>query len=664
MVQHVTAQHLTRLACLYVRQSTLQQVMENTESTSRQYALRERARALGWAEERIVVIDQDLGHSGASTADRLGFQRLVAEVGLGHVGLVLGLEVSRLARNSSDWHQLLEICALTHTLILDEEGLYDPSTFNDRLLLGLKGTMSEAELFVLRARLQGGILNKARRGALKLVLPIGLCYTESDTIVLDPNVQVQATIREVFHSFEQTGSASATVRHFRREHLLFPRRVRGGAHDGELVWAEIEHHDVLRVLHHPAYAGAYVYGRTRSSKTADGKVHIADVPRCEWFALVKNAHVGYISWEDYERNEAQLAVNSQAYAPQRFSPPREGPALLQGLLICGKCGERMTVRYHQRGGQRIVPDYLCAHKSIERGEPPCQRIPGSGLDRAIGELLLERVTPEAVALTIEVQDELVNRTAEAQRLRHLQVERAQYEADLAQRRYLKVDPDNRLVATVLEAEWNTKLRELEEARAIEAQYNQSDQHQVSAQEREETGEVPERFRRFWTDPKTTVRQRKRAVRLVIEDVTVLKAEQIVAHIRFKGGAMQTITVPLPPPFAHSRFTAPETLAAIDRLLDEYTDAQVAEQLNQQGYRTFDGLLFHSMHVSQLRRHHGLADRYTRLRAQGMLTAEELAQRHGVTAQTIWRWYRQGRVAGVCYNDRGSCLFPPQEVDQQ
>ena len=659
MVQHVTAQHLTRLACLYVRQSTLQQVMENTESTSRQYGLRERARALGWPEERIVVIDQDLGHSGASTADRLGFQRLVAEVGLGHVGLVLGLEVSRLARNSSDWHQLLEICALTRTLILDEEGLYDPSTFNDRLLLGLKGTMSEAELFVLRARLQGGVLNKARRGALKLVLPIGLCYTESDSIVLDPNVQVQATIREVFHSFEQTGSASATVRHFRREHLLFPRRIRRGPHHGELVWAEIEHHDVLRVLHHPAYAGAYVYGRTRSTKTADGKVHIADVPRSDWFALVKEAHVGYITWEDYERHEAQLAVNSQAYAPQRFSPPREGPALLQGLLICGKCGERMTVRYHQRGGQRIVPDYLCAHKNIERGEPPCQRLPGAGLDRAIAELLVEHVTPEAVALTIAVQEELVNRAAEAQRLRHLQVERAQYEADLAQRRYLKVDPDNRLVATVLEAEWNTKLRELEEARAIEAQYKQSDQHQVSPQERAETGEVPGRFRQFWHDPKTSVRERKRAVRLVIEDVTVLKTEQMVAHIRFKGGATQTITVPLPPPFAQSRLTAPATLAVMDRLLEEYTDAEVAEQLNQQGYRTFDGLLFQGTHVYQLRRHHGLADRYTRLRAQGLLTAEELAPSYGVTAQTIWRWYRQGRIAGARYNDRGSCLFLPK-----
>ncbi len=660
MLQQVAAHHLSRLACLYVRQSTLQQVVENTESTARQYALRERARALGWPDERILVIDQDLGQSGASTADRLGFQRLVAQVGLGQVGLVLGLEVSRLARNSSDWHQLLEICALTRTLILDEEGLYDPATFNDRLLLGLKGTLSEAELFVLRARLQGGILNKARRGALKLTLPIGFCYTESDRIVLDSDLQVQSTIQEVFRSFAHTGSAFATVRHFRQQHLLFPRRIRRGPHTGELTWAEIEHHDVLRLLHHPAYAGAFVYGRTRVTRTADGKVHIEDLPRTEWFALVKDAHVGYITWEEYERNEAQLVVNSQAYAPQRFSPPREGPALLQGLIICGTCGERMTVRYHQRRGQRIVPDYLCQSKSIEQGRTPCQRLPGSDLDRAIGALLVERVTPEVLALTIAVQDELVQRAEEAQRLRHLHVERAQYEADLAQRRYLKVDPDNRLVASVLEAEWNAKLRGLEEARAIEEQYKQSDQHQLSAQERAEIDGVPARFRQFWNDPKTTARQRKRAVRLLVEDVTVHKTDQIVAHIRFKGGATQTITVALPLPLAQSRLTPPETLAAMDRLLNEYTDAEVAEQLNQQGFRTFEGLPFQSTHVYQLRRHHGLPDRATRLRTQGLLSADELAEAYGVTAQTIWRWYRQGRIVGMHYNDRGSSLFPPKE----
>ena len=252
MAQQVTAQQLGRLACLYVRQSTLQQVFAHGESTARHYNLRERAVALGWQEDHIIVIDQDLGHSGASLADRLGFQRLVAEVGLGRVGLVLGLAVSRLARNSSDWHRLLEICALTNTLILDEDGLYDPATFNDRLLLGLKGTMSEAELYVIRARLQGGILSKARRGALKLPLPIGLCYADDQHLVLDPHLQVQATIRAVFATFLQTGSACATVRQFRQQQIAFPHRLRGGAHRGEVAWGTLHHHAVLRLLQHPA----------------------------------------------------------------------------------------------------------------------------------------------------------------------------------------------------------------------------------------------------------------------------------------------------------------------------------------------------------------------------------------------------------------------------
>lgn len=656
MAPHVTAQHLSRTACLYVRQSTLQQVLENTESTARQYALRERAVALGWSDERIIVIDQDLGHSGASAADRLGFQRLVADVGLGQVGLVLGLEVSRLARNSSDWHRLLEICALTQTLILDEDGLYDPATFNDRLLLGLKGAMSEAELFVLRARLQGGLLTKARRGALKLALPIGFCYTPGDQIVLDPHLQVQATIRELFATFHQTGSAFATVRHFQQAHLPFPHRLRSGPQQGELVWGEVQHHDVLRILHHPGYAGAYVFGRTHTTKTADGKLHVQDLPRPEWLVLVPNAHVGYITWEEYEQNEAQLLMNSQAYAPQRFSPPREGPALLQGMLMCGRCGERMTVRYHQRAKQRIVPDYLCQSDSIAHGRTPCQRIPGAAFDRAVGELLIKQVTPATIALTLAVQEELAQRSVEAQRLRHLQVERAQYEANLAQRRYRQVDPDNRLVATVLEAEWNTKLRELEEARTTEEQYRTLDQQTVSADDRVLIGELPEQFARFWQHPQTTARERKRLVRLVIEDVTVHKGDQIVAHVRFKGGATHTLHIPLPPPFAHSRFTAPETLAAIDRLLDDYTDAQIAEQLNQQGYHTFDALCFQAMHVYQLRRKHGLVDRYTRLRARGLLTAEELARQQGVAVQSIWRGYHLGRFVGVPYNDRGSCLF--------
>jgi DNA invertase Pin-like site-specific DNA recombinase len=656
MAHQVTAQQLSRLACLYVRQSTLQQVLEHGESTARQYALRERAVALGWPDDHIIVIDQDLGHSGASMADRRGFQQLVAEVGLGRVGLVLSLEVSRLARNSSDWHHLLEICALTHTLILDEDGLYDPATFNDRLLLGLKGTMSEAELYLIRARLQGGIVSKARRGVLKLVLPIGLCYTDDDRVVLDPHRQVQATIRAVFAAFRETGSASATVRQFRQQQVPFPHRLRAGGHRGELAWGTLQHHDVLRLLHHPAYAGAYVFGRTRTSKTADGKLHIAQVPRDAWPVVRYDSHDGYITWQEYERNQEQLAMNSQAYAPKRFAPPREGPALLQGLILCGRCGERMTVRYHQRGGRRIVPDYLCQRAGIAHARPPCQRIPGAALDRAVADLLLTVVTPEAIALVVAMQEEVGQRAEEAQRLRHLQVERAQYEADLAQRRYLRVDPDNRLVAQVLEAEWNAKLRELAAAQEAEAQFRQSDAHAVSEQDRQQLGEIPERLAQFWHHPETSARDRKRVVRLLIEDVTLLSAEQIVAHIRFKGGATQTIRIPLPPPFAQSRLTAPQTLEVMQQLLHDGTDAQTAERLNSLGYRTFTGLPFQAAHVAQLRRHHGLTGRYTTLREQGWMTAAEIAARCGISVAKVWRRYHQGHLLGTVYNDRGTCLF--------
>lgn len=656
--QQVTPRHLQHLAYLYVRQSTLQQVFENTESTARQYALRNRALALGWPDDRIVVIDQDLGQSGASTADRAGFQRLVAEVGLGKVGLVMGLEVSRLARSSSDWHRLLEICALTGTLILDEDGLYDPAQFNDRLVLGMKGAMSEAELHVLKARLQGGILNKARRAALKLHLPIGFCYAEDDSVVLDPDRQVQETVRRLFHTFQRSGSAFTTVRNFRQTGTPFPRRVRSGPHQGELVWGELHHHDVLRILHNPCYAGAFVFGRTRTYKTADGKTHIASLPREQWQVIIRDAHVGYISWDEYEANLKQLAANSQAYSPQRLSPPREGPALLQGVALCGRCGERMSVRYHQRGGKRVVPDYLCQSQSIARGEAPCQRIPGRDVDAAVAQLLLERVTPRALELSLSVQDELVTRAAEAERLRQMQVERAKYEAELAQRRYLRVDPDNRLVADVLEAEWNAKLRVLAEAREEAERQRQKDEVLLGAEERQAVVDLARDFPRLWKDSRTPDRERKRMVRLLIEDVTLRKAETITAQVRFKGGATETLTIPLLLPLAQSRLTPPETLAQIDRLLNTYTDAEVAEQLNAQGRRTFAGLPFRACHVSALRRAHGLTDRYTRLREAGMLTADELAAQMGVTAQTIWRWYRFSYVKGVPYNDRGTCLFTP------
>src|SRR5215470_1708672 len=324
----VTAEHLQRAAYLYVRQSSLHQVHENRESTARQYELRRRAQALGWNAEQLIVIDEDQGLSGASAAERSGFQRMVADVGLGRVGVVMGLEVSRLARNSADWHRLLEICALADTLILDEDGIYDPTHFNDRLLLGLKGTISEAELHVIRARLQGGLLNKAKRCELKSSLPVGFIYNATKQPVLDVDKQVQQSLRYFFETFQRTGSALATVKVFRKQGLLFPRRPRHGLHKGDLLWVELTHSRAVQVIHNPRYAGAFAYGRHRNRKTVDGKGTCHLLPPDQWI-LLQNAHAGYISWEEYEANQRQLRENAQARGQdRRQSAPREGPALL------------------------------------------------------------------------------------------------------------------------------------------------------------------------------------------------------------------------------------------------------------------------------------------------------------------------------------------------
>jgi DNA invertase Pin-like site-specific DNA recombinase len=454
----VQARHLKRNAYLYVRQSTLRQVLENTESTKRQYALRERAMALGWRLDQVIVIDSDLGQSGASAVDREGFQQLVSEVGVGRAGIVMGLEVSRLARNSTDWHRLLEICALADTLILDEDGVYDPAHFNDRLLLGLKGTMSEAELHVLRARLRGGILNKARRGELEIRLPVGFDYDPAGRVRLDPDVRVQESLRQFFRTFRRTGSATATVKAFRAEGLSFPHRIYRGPQTGELLWSELDHSRALWLLHHPRYTGAFCFGRTRVRKRPDGSCQHQRLPAEEWIALIRDAHPGYITWDEYEQNLQILRDNAQGPAAGRDrGPPREGPALLQGLVICAKCGDRMTVRYHLQGARR-VPDYVCHRHGVEHAEPLCQQIVGGELDAAIGRLLVEAVTPVTLEVALAVQKELESRSEESDRLRRQAVERARYESDLARRRYMRCDPDNRLVADSLEAEWNQALR--------------------------------------------------------------------------------------------------------------------------------------------------------------------------------------------------------------
>jgi DNA invertase Pin-like site-specific DNA recombinase/transposase-like protein len=438
---------LRRDAYLYVRQSTVRQVFENVESTKRQYALRERAVALGWPNERVIVIDVDLGISGASGVDRQGFQKLVAEVGLGHAGIVLGLEVSRLARNSTDWHRLLEICALTDTLILDEDGVYDPAHFNDRLLLGLKGTMSEAELHVLRSRLRGGILNKARRGELRCPLPVGLVHDDTGHVRIDPDTQVQESVRLLFETFTRTGTASATVRYFRQQGLLFPSRIAAGARKRELSFAPLSLSRAAHALHNPWYAGAYVYGRSRWRKGPDGRTRYEHRPKEEWHVLIKDAHQGYITWEEHERIELLLQHSAKTLGWQRDSgPPREGPALLQGRVVCGLCGSRMHVHYNVRRGGKLIPNYVCFGRGREFGDPACQSISGIEIDAATSTLLVEAVTPMAIELALAVQHEITARLDEEDRLRHRQVERAQYETDQARHRYMQVDAGNRLVA--------------------------------------------------------------------------------------------------------------------------------------------------------------------------------------------------------------------------
>jgi DNA invertase Pin-like site-specific DNA recombinase len=655
----ISATHLARQAYLYVRQSTLRQVLENTESTKRQYALRERAVALGWKPEQVVVIDSDLGQSGAD-ADRAGFQRLVAAVGMGEVGVVLGLEVSRLARSSSDWHRLLEICALADTLIVDEDGLYDPSHFNDRLLLGMKGTMSEAELHVLRARLIGGQLAKARRGELEVPLPVGIVYDATGKVVLDPDCSFQEAIRQFFETFRRTGSATATVRAFREQGLLFPRRIKSGPHKGELFWGPLLHYRALNVLKNPRYAGAFAYGRTQAKKALRGSESRQRLPREEWHTLILDAHPGYITWPEHEENLAQLRSNAAAYgADRRHGPPREGPALLQGLAVCGRCGGRMTIRYYARHGETL-PQYTCQAEGIKRAEPPCQRVLGADVDQVIGELLVETMSPLALEVALSVQDELASRADDADKLRRQQVERARYEAELAQRRYLRVDPDNRLVAATLEAEWNNKLRALDAAQDDYERQREADAL-LDEDKRQRIVALATDFPRLWRDPNTPARERKRMARLLIEDVTLLKDDELLdVHVRFRGGDTRSLQLPRPKPAAELRKLDPAIVAEVDRLLDDHTDAEIAAALNAACHQPPVGDRFTIWIIWKIRKAHRLESRVDRLRRQGLLTLAEMAQALGVHAQTVKDRAARGQLVSVVYNDKGQRLYAPPE----
>jgi DNA invertase Pin-like site-specific DNA recombinase len=634
----------------------MRQVIENIESAKRQYALRGRATALGWRDEQIIVIDNDQGESGASAAWREGFQRLVSDVGMGRAGIVMGLEVSRLARNNADWQRLLEICALADTLILDEDGVYDPTSFNDRLLLGLKGTMSEAELHVIKARLRGGILNKVRRGEYRCALPTGLIYDQSGNVTFDPNSQVRETIVHFFDTFSRVGSACQTVKAFRKEGLLFPSRLR----NSEItVFRPLNASTAIPVLNNPRYAGAYVYGRRRYRRAIDGKKTVQQKRGHDnWLACIPNAHPGYISWEQFQENLKILETNGQGYRSARASPPREGTALLQGRAVCGRCGKHFRIHYAARRG-RLDAWYVCDRAHGYRGEPNCQSIAGPPIDKAIGMLIAEQMTPAAVELTLEIRREIEARHEEADRLRCRAIERAHIEADLAQRRFMLVDPNNRLVADTLEGEWNEKLRMLAKAREDRERARGQDQLILNEAVRERLVTMTVDFNKLWADPDTPDRERKRLLAHIIEDVTLIKmpAEGTTKiHVRFKGGKIQTLATMSPKSSAQQVKTQPGIVDLVDKLLDKYIYSEIAELLNQQGHRPGGSARrgrhearFTALRVAYLVQRYGLRSRYDRLRDHGMLTKREAAARLNIHETTLFRWAEYGLVTRHAYN---------------
>ena len=658
----VTASRLRRDAYLYIRQSTLYQVANNTESTARQYDLRGRAVALGWPAGRIHVIDIDQGHSGASAADREGFQHLVAEVSMGKAGIVLGLECSRLARNNADWHQLLQICAHNDCLILDEDGLYDPTSFNDRLLLGMKGQLSEAELHFLRSRLRGGILAKARRGELRLQLPIGLVYDPLGQVTLDPDAGVRGALSLLFETFTATSSAFAVVKTFRDQQLSFPGRHRSGPRAGELYWNSLTHDQVLKILHNPAYAGAYAYGRARHTTGLDGRHHTLSKPIDEWTVLIHDHHPGYVTWPRYQASLQVLAGNAAARGQDRNAgPPREGPALLQGLVVCGRCGRRMTVRYHTRADGTIVPDYVCQNDGIRTAQPICQHIGGAPVDTAISELILRALTPLALQTAVTVSDELVQQAGQADAIRAAHVQRAQHAADQARRRYLAVDPGNRLVADALEADWNARLRELAAAQDDYATAKTATA-MLDEQQRARIRALAADFPALWNNPATPMRERKRLIRLLITDVTLTRGQDtITAAVRLPGGQHHTLHLPIPLNAWQERKTPATTITLIDQLLGTHTYSQVASALSQQGLASGDGKPWDADRVRAHCRTRQIPSLWQRLRNAGMLTLDETAQQLGAHPQSIKRWYRLSLITGHLADDRGTCLYHPGQA---
>ena len=595
----IAPHHLEREACLYVRQSSLRQVAENTESARRQYGLSRKAMALGWPTECIRVIDDDQGKSGAYSGNRSGFRDLMARIAAGEVGIVLGLEVSRLARDNADWHQLLRIAGIAETLILDETGIYDPNDSNDKLLLGFKGSFSEFELQGIKARLLGGQRSAAARGALKMLLPIGLAYDHNDEVVCDPDRSIVDAIGQVFESFRRRGSAMAVVKWMHRENITLPSRPRRGPTRGELRWALPSFAQVGRILKNPRYAGAFVYGRNRVQRRGDGTGRVRVVPMGEWEVCIPDAHVGFIDWEEYLRNQATMTSNAQAFlgSGSRTAAPREGAALLQSRVLCGHCGRRMSPTYTNARPSRDAPacyHYVCKEPLVRYGRKTCQSVLGDRVDAEISRFVIDVMNRKNIDLALAVQEQVGAEFADADAQRARRIEGIRYEADLARRRFFEVDPANRLVAAALEADWNERLRVLEEAcREREARATARD-NELSAREAERIRDLTRDFEQVWNAPETGNTDRKRLLGHLIEDATLTRdGYEVTIELRMRGGRSLALeTLHLPRPIAQIRKTPPETVAALDQLLDTHTDEAAARELNRMGHKKLEGRAVH------------------------------------------------------------------------
>lgn len=638
--------HLDRDAYVYIRQSTLQQVRENVQSTERQYGLVERAVELGWPRERVEVVDEDLGCSGAQAAGRSGFQRLVARLSMGEVGAVFGLEVSRLARSSADWHRLLELCGIFETLIVDEDGIYDLGDFNDRLVLGLKGTMSEAELHYLHSRMVEGKRAKAKKGELRTPLPVGYVHDEDGGVIQDPDEEVREAVAALFRAFRKASTAYGAVRAL-ADHP-FPKRAYGGVWAGQLRWGQLTHGRACSILKNPAYAGAYVFGRHRTEKEVgeDGALVCRSVklPMEEWEVLIQDHHPGYIEWPEYLENQRRLEKN-RTNGPDTVTPGpvREGRALLQGLVVCGGCGHRLTVRYAGNGG--LYPQYECnrGRRDGRTSWPGCRSLRADMVDEVVVARVLEALTPAHLELAAGALEEVeARREAERRRWRQ-RLDRLQYEADRAERQYEACEPENRLVARTLETRWNERLAELS---YLEKEWTgrKREWERQEAPTREQVLTIAEDLPRLWNAPTTSAADRKRILRVLIEDVTIRsepEGPEVELGLRWCGGATETLHLRRPPRMQDRIRTPPEVVESIRELATSLTDEQIAERLNGQQRVSGKGRPFTRDAVRWIRFRHRIPG--PRLYRDGELSVKEVAAHFGVSPNVVYYWIERGEL---------------------